>query len=800
MKKIFLPGTISLFVSCISVFSQSRIRTALDTLQKFYPREKIYILYDKTEYVAGETIWFSSFVFSDYSLSNISTNLIVELYDGNKGLISRKQLPLFKGQSAGKILLPEKLAEGIYYIHAYTQWMLNFPEEFQYIHSIRIFNPESSKKLQAADFPWKAEAFPEGGNLVDDIRTNLAVRLTSPSSLPSDWNGYIIEKGKTEKISEFKSLDQNTGIVEFTPAADHQYQIVVEDKKEQKQVIPLPAVASSGVHLEVNNFYDSIQYVIYFKNIPGSGTGYRLVGTVNNELVYEASIKRADKVLKRFIPTNNLFNGILRLSLFDSNDSVVAERLCFIKPTMLEVKTPVFTEKKINPAPRSLNSFQFQSDTIESPYSVLVLDPIGGIAPEDDNFLSALWLSNDISNPVEKPAQYFNNPDANSAKALDALLMSESWKGFSWNDILHKKYPSIKYLPDNYIGYKVTVYRNKKLVPNEMVNMIFVFPDSSKQIVQGKTGNAGSFIISNLFFYDTVKVYYQLNQKKSAAKDIHIEFESFNSLSTYHLTLPETGYVLTDRPANEQSPEFVARSLNTLNNLQMTDAKYKSLGEVKVRTTVKKAKEKLNDELSTPAFQSINETVFDFVNEDQHADGYSNILQWLQGRVAGLQISTDNNGDIIPLVRGSQVSIFLDEIPVEPAFINGFPVSDIAMVKVIKGFFVGGMGGGGGGAIAIYSKKGGMRTSNSEPSLNYGKLAGYEKMKDFPSPDYGDSFYRQQKKDERDVLYWKPFAVPGDDVKVAVDFYNNDTAKEFRVVILGFTMEGIPVYYNGILR
>ncbi len=800
MKKVFLLTAIILsFISFVS--AQSRIRVALDTLQKFYPREKIYILYNRAEYVAGETMWFSAFVFSEYELSPVSSNLLVELYDNEKKLLAIKQLPLLNGQASGQLKLPEKLNENVYFIRAYTRWMLNSPEDDQYIHTLTILNPKSPKRLQIQNLPWKAEAFPEGGNLVDGIPAKVAIRLFSPSPLPQTWSGYITEAGNSKKIAEFTSLDQNAGLVQFLPSAGHQYEVTVEDKTGLKQVFSLPTVAPSGVHLEVYNFHDSIQYIIRFKNIHGSGSGYKLIGTMNDQMVYEAMIRRSDSALSRFIPTGNLINGILRLTLFDANDNAVAERLCFVRPTSLEIKKPVFTDKKLNSSPRGFSALQFQSDTIENPFSVMVLDASAKDPMGDDNFLSALWLSGDLSTPIEKPAQYFDHPDSHSAEALDAILISETWRGFNWNEILNNKYPPIKYLPDNYISYKGTVFRNKKLVPNEAVNLIFYFPDSSNQFVQAKTDNTGSFGISHLFFYDSAKVFYQLNQKKEAAKDINIQFEIFNRPVAYHQSFPITAYTLVDRQANDQQSEIITRAINTLNNQQFADDKYKTLEEVKVQTKVKNAKQKLDEELSSGAFRSFNETVFDFVNEDQHAEGYSNILQWLQGRVAGLQLRMDTNGDLVPIIRGSQVGIYIDEMPSDAAMLNGFSVSDIAMVKVIKGFFAGGIGGGGGGAVAIYTKKGNMRTASTEPSLNHSVLKGYDKRETFPSPDYTEGIYRQLKNDTRDVLFWNPFAFSeNDQLKVPIRFYNNDQAKEFRVIIIGFTVDSVPVYFNEVLK
>jgi hypothetical protein len=115
--------------------------------------------------------------------------------------------------------------------------------------------------------------------------------------------------------------------------------------------------------------------------------------------------------------------------------------------------------------------------------------------------------------------------------------------------------------------------------------------------------------------------------------------------------------------------------------------------------------EKLNNEYCTGLFKSYDGIIFDLANDNESAGSYLNILEWLQGRVAGLQIYHTRYGTPIPFIRNTRAALFVDEVPVDPAFLNSLPVSDIAMVKVIKGPFAGAIGNGGGGTIAIYTIK-----------------------------------------------------------------------------------------------
>ena len=87
----------------------------------------------KNDYLAGETIFFKAYALVGYEPSAISTNLYAELYDKNKNIISQQQVPLFNGSGEGSFAVSASLAEGVYYIRAYTRYMLNFDEEFQCI-------------------------------------------------------------------------------------------------------------------------------------------------------------------------------------------------------------------------------------------------------------------------------------------------------------------------------------------------------------------------------------------------------------------------------------------------------------------------------------------------------------------------------------------------------------------------------------------------------------------------------------------------------------------------------------------
>jgi len=126
------------------------------------------------------------------------------------------------------------------------------------------------------------------------------------------------------------------------------------------------------------------------------------------------------------------------------------------------------------------------------------------------------------------------------------------------------------------------------------------------------------------------------------------------------------------------------------------------------------SEEKLNNEYCTGAFKTHEGTIIDLVNENESAKSYLNVLEWLQGRVAGLQIYYTRYGTPVPFIRNTRASIFIDEMPVGADYVNNLPVADIAMIKIIKQPFVGAVGIGGGGVIAIYTLRGEDETGDDD--------------------------------------------------------------------------------------
>jgi hypothetical protein len=158
------------------------------------------------------------------------------------------------------------------------------------------------------------------------------------------------------------------------------------------------------------------------------------------------------------------------------------------------------------------------------------------------------------------------------------------------------------------------------------------------------------------------------------------------------------------------------------------------------------------------------------------------------------------DGEYVPYIRGSQASLYIDEMPADANLIGSVNISDIAMIKIIKGPFAL-MTGGGGGTIAIYTARGNVRPAQREPSLPNNAIKGYDIVKKFFIPYYDVKSIPQPDTDTRDLLLWQTIIAPTIEIdKARVIFFNNDNAKRYKVIIQGITENGIPVYVEKLIE
>jgi hypothetical protein len=229
------------------------------------------------------------------------------------------------------------------------------------------------------------------------------------------------------------------------------------------------------------------------------------------------------------------------------------------------------------------------------------------------------------------------------------------------------------------------------------------------------------------------------------------------------------------------------------------DKKVQNLAEVTVRRRVKSDKEKLDEEYASGLFSGGNATIFDLLNNPGQY-GAMDIFTYLQGRVAGLQVTI--NGPTPSLSwRGSTPAVYLNEMQSDPGQVKNINVSDIAMVKVFSPGSAGAVSGGGGGVIAVYTKKG--RDKKADPSikgLEMARIPGYNATREFYSPDYLIN-PEPETDDIRTTLYWNPFILGSKkEKKFSFTFYNSDVTHHIRIILEGIDENGKMIHLEKLVE
>ena len=781
---------------CFSALAAQTPEAALQKFADTYPQEKVVLLFSKPEYVAGETIYFKAHVLTGYEPSLLSTNLYTELYDREKKLLQKQMIPLIGGSGNGSFALPASLAEDVYYIRAYTQWMRNFDEAFFYLRPLPVYNPYSSQSLRPKPVQWTARAVIEGGQLIENSPANVAVRLTATGLLPSQWSGELLEEGTPAPVADLTVYNTEIGQVRFIPHEGKTYKIVVKDKAGKREELLLPPVQKSGILLQAGVSAGLLRYSLSFKNIPTGGQGFKLVAGFNNEPAVTATISKATDYVTGTFNLKELPAGVLHLTLFSAKDEPLTERLFFLHQDSLPLARLTVSTDTLSFDAKGYNHWQVGADSLygES-LSVTVADTLLGSSA---GFLSAVYLTSDFSAPVQEADWYFTEVTPEKKAALDALLLTETWNRYRWVPLLQNRLPAIRYQPDAYLRYTGTISKGKKPQPQRDMNLILRAADSSFSFVPVISDSAGQFVLDNLFFRDSLAVYYQPNKRKLLESDLQISFTTENRFAPLTGTFPYSALTAGARTPTDAVPLVVQKSIAQRASERLLGEKTNVLKEVVVTAKARNVTEELEKQLTSGLFSGGASDVFDFVNQNQtNVAGYNNILEWLQGRVAGLSVF-NSGGTWTPQIRNGPVQLFLNETNVTPDVISSIAPFDIALVKVYKGNFTGSLGAG--SAIAIYTRRGGMPTQNNTPSLPSAVLKGYQPFTLPSMPDYSLAQAREVS-DSRTVLYYTTLPQPDDGPgKATIRFYNNDTSKQFRLLITGFAPNGRLVYVNRLIE
>lgn len=799
--KIFFVQSI-LFLSFTQLPAQ-KIDSALNVIATRYQPEKVYIHYDKEYYVAGETIWFKAYLYSDDKPSGISNNFYVQFLDSKGNIVSSKKYPVFGAVAKGNIDIPDSLPQGNYYIRALTPDMLNYEEAFIYKKNIFIFRPSATGSVSSAKSQnVSLKFFPESGNLVDGVLTIVGFKAVDQGGTPVEINGIIRSEDGTT-IASFKSYHDGIGKIQFKPQAGKKYLAEVETEA-WKRSYPLPEIKQSGISLKVQDEKGGKKFQLSRSEKDKSQFASLLVvAQMNNHVVYQNEISFDDypSVIGHLV-TDSLPSGILYFTVFDKNGAPLAERLSFVDNGEYRSKGDLVVIKA-GTGKREENIFELNfPEAIQRSCSVAVIDLPQSDFADHENIYSRFLLTSDLKGYINNPAWYFENRNDSTKQALDNLMLTHGWSRFNWTKILANNFPVKTYKDHELISIsgKVMDEKNKEMLPNGMLGFYLEAEDSTTQNFEVPVSANGLFTIDSVAFIGKGKFYYAYTDKQGKNKPAKVYFD--DNLLEKNIQVIPSGI----------SENTISKTPSALQNKEEVDNRYKyvktRLDEVKELERVvvqaksnKKPIDIVNEKYTTGVFKAPGKVNLDNVN-DPASDKSQNVVDYIKNSIQQVEIQGGRfvNRKNFSLLTGQKwlVGLFLNEAPADMIQLRILRVDDVALIKFYEAGFVGVGSGAPGGALAVYTKE--KFVENKPDKLEYVIYNGYSITKEFYNPDYSVTDLKHIIADNRSTLYWNPDVYTDAETKsVKLNFYNNDFSKKFKVVVEGFDASGKLIHHEKII-
>ena len=768
-------------------FSQSPEKL-LTVYNERFPQEKAYLHFDNDAYTPGALVGFKVYLMNGPDLSRLNRNFYTDWYDESGRLLSHQVSPIAMSSTFGTFLVPENYKGNTIHVVAYTQWMLNFDTAFLFRKKIRVLQ-SSDRSIQAPvkTKEYSLQFFPEGGVMVNGITAFVALKATDKNGDPIYVQG-VIKNDKGESINRFRSLHDGMGKFAFIPEAGVAYIAEWLAPDSSLQQTPLPVSVTDGITMQVSASGDT-RYI----QVQRSATlaphlrKLTMLLAVNQQVVLRGTVNLENETASQVkIPVKGLPSGTATITLLNGMGDPVCERLIFINNHEYRSAATIRLDT-IGLGKRAKNVLEIElPDTIPANLSLAITN---NDLPDDssNNIISSLLLSSEVKGKVHNPAFYFDEQQDSAKHYLDLVMLTNGWRKFVWKKVMDSTSWVTRYPMDtNYLSLtgKIDGFSENRLPKAETLNLILRSKDSSSLMRFTPIGKNGSIYEPNVIFFDTVKLYYQLNKISVLPGRGKVTVNTSLIDTPYHKSIQPTTAFHYDTAEIRMMREIA------LQQIQLQKLREGStLEEVVVRTRVKSRLEQLDETYASGMFRNVDAISFDMINDPRALSSFT-VFDYLQGRVPGMQVIGALTSSPNIIWRNGSVGFFLNEMPIEAQFAATIPMTDVAYLKVFRPPFIGSLVNAGGGAVAIYTKKG-ADLSNSIKGLDNISLIGYTPVREFYQPDYAVDQQSFSKTDTRRTLYWNPNLITqGTDTKIKIVFYNNDISSKFKIILEGMNNNG----------
>ena len=776
-----------------------------------YPREKAYLHFDNTSYYVGDTIWFKAYVTlaEKQVFSSISRPLYVELVDQAGHVTDKQIIKLSQGEGSGQFVLPQSMLSGYYEVRAYTRWMLAFSDPqyfsrtlpiYQLSHSDQLersistyeLSPSMEKRPEETREKLSLRFFPEGGQLVEGVTSQVAFKAESKNEGNIQLSGTLYTK-EGQEITSFETLHDGMGAFEYTPSA---LPAIAKVNFQGKQYeFTLPKALPSGYILKVDNNAGAISVTVSCNAATPQDTLAVFISHQGRPHAYQLIHCQANEPQQFTVLSRKLPAGVLQISLLNRAGNTLCDRFVFASPRAPLQISPKGLKEIYAPYAPIRCELQLNNaigEPMPGKLSVSIRDAVRSDYMEyDNNIFTDLLLTSDLKGYIHQPGYYFTESSLRKQKELDILLMVHGWRKYDMTQQIGISPFTPLQLPESqlvlYGQVKSTILKNKlkdialsvmvkrdaEIITGQTVtdeNGHFSIPledfeGSMEAVIQtrkvGKERNKDASILIDRHFSPATRAYgyKELHPEWGNIAHWQQEAEKFDSLYMDSIRRVDWLYLL-DEVEIKSKRRRQSTNMATKINEQSIDAYYDIRQAVdqlrdngKVLTTIPEVMEKLNplfywDRSNDNCTYRQKPICYIMDNKILSSTEVNMMLTEIDG-LASIIISKGTGGIDDEIIQNSKMSDSNDIDVTELDKYSIFYLIPLPRHDVLN------------------------KHETAALGTRQTVMQGYTPALEYYSPAYIDKELYIDKADKRRTLYWNPTVQTDENGKAVIECYNN---------------------------
>ena len=648
--------------------------------------------------------------------------------------------------------------------------------------------------IRTASLKTDVQFFPEGGGLVNGVRSRIGFKATGANGLGVPIKGVIMDNENNEVV-ELESKHLGMGYFQLIPEKGKSYQAKITYPDGSVNTLKLPDALDDGYVLSV---YNNLETDIILVRVNAGGSALKKEGQIvslvvqcGGDVQYAASIAINKSTTSIPIPAKDFPTGILQISLFSKEGNPLNERIVFLQRNdLMDLK--INSSKKEYDVREKVELDLDAKDALGKPlvgnFSVSVINE--AVVPSDEtrenSIISQLLLSSDIKGYIEKPNYYFYKPTVETKANLDILMLTQGYRRFVWkNLILGKQVPPIfkaeKLVTD--ITGKLVTLGNKPVIGGKVT----LVNNKLGLILDTVSDKNGLFKFSNLLITEGIDFTIQGRTLKNG-KRLELQLDKVKE----HEATPNANI----GDINTNIPSVLKASIE--NNIEQ-DLDLRKHGKASRLQQLREVQ--ISASKRWEFGNHINESQADEVYRPDSRRPCATLKECLE-EMDKTRISfvfKDGNW----LLNGYYVTL-IDDVLIEPEDYQSLLLSDVSDIKkiyfsynskvitarLLSGYIARFPPEKLPSVMAIYTKSGNFR-QKYDPSVVYYAPKGFASVKEFYVPKYGNNEVNNSLADLRSTIYWNPATVTDKEGKARLSYFNSDNKGTYRVTVEGINADGL---------